>query len=122
MFEEMADNDKARFQREKAEYNMNPNGRFKHSRFDTFELNTGQISLTHLTRSKRDPNAPKRPLCGFMYFSAEERGKVRPIRDVFPYVENLIWCLFRCGRRTRTLQWARLARSWGDGGQKPTLR
>ena len=34
MFEEMADNDKARFQREKAEYNMNPNGRFKHSRFD----------------------------------------------------------------------------------------
>ena len=36
MFEEMADNDKARFQREKAEYNMNPNGRFKHSRFDTF--------------------------------------------------------------------------------------
>ena len=27
-------------------------------------------------RSKRDPNAPKRPLCGFMYFSAEERGKV----------------------------------------------
>jgi len=59
MFEEMADNDKARFQREKAEYNMNPNGRFKHS------------------RSKRDPNAPKRPLCGFMYFSAEERGKVR---------------------------------------------
>ena len=34
MFEEMADNDKARFQREKAEYNMNPNGRFKHSRFE----------------------------------------------------------------------------------------
>ena len=34
MFEEMADNDKARFQREKAEYNMNPNGRFKHARLD----------------------------------------------------------------------------------------
>ena len=40
MFEEMADNDKARFQREKAEYNMNPNGRFKHSRFETFALYT----------------------------------------------------------------------------------
>jgi hypothetical protein len=59
MFEEMATNDKQRFQREKAEYNMNPKGGYKQ------------------TRAKRDPNAPKRPLCGFMYFSAEERGKVR---------------------------------------------
>ena len=32
-------------------------------------------------RSKRDPNAPKRPLCGFMYFSAEERGKVRVYKE-----------------------------------------
>ena len=95
MFEEMADNDKARFQREKAEYNMNPNGRFKHSRFD-LALSTGLISLTPLRRSKRDPNAPKRPLCGFMYFSAEERGKVSHFRDVFPYVENLIGRCLRC--------------------------
>ena len=59
MFEEMANSDKARFQREKAEYNNTPNRGYKQS------------------RSKRDPNAPKRPLCGFMYFSAEERANVR---------------------------------------------
>jgi len=59
MFEEMADNDKARFQREKAEYNNNPNKGYKRA------------------GSRRDPNAPKRPLCGFMYFSGEERAKVR---------------------------------------------
>ena len=55
MFEQMADNDKQRFRQEKAEYNMSPKGGYKQ------------------TRAKKDPNAPKRPLCGFMTFSNEER-------------------------------------------------
>ena len=59
MFEEMSNNDKARFQREKAEYHMSPKGGYKQ------------------TRAKKDPSAPKRPLCGFMCFSQEERAKVR---------------------------------------------
>jgi len=29
------------------------------------------------TRAKKDPNAPKRPLCGFMCFSNDERANVR---------------------------------------------
>ena len=61
MFEQMADNDKQRFRQEKAEYNMSPKGGYKQ------------------TRAKKDPNAPKRPLCGFMMFSNEERVKVREI-------------------------------------------
>ena len=55
MFEQMADNDKQRFRQEKAEYSMSPKGGYKQ------------------TRAKKDPNAPKRPLCGFMTFSNEER-------------------------------------------------
>merc|ERR1719264_1966162 len=61
MFEQMADNDKQRFRQEKAEYNMSPKGGYKQ------------------TRAKKDPNAPKRPLCGFMMFSNEERVKVREL-------------------------------------------
>ena len=61
MFEQMAENDKERFQREKAEYNMSPKGGYKQ------------------TRAKKDPNAPKRPLCGFMCFSNDERVKVREV-------------------------------------------
>lgn len=59
MFEQMADNDKDRFQKEKAEYQMSPKGGYKQ------------------TRAKKDPNAPKRPLCGFMCFSNVERANVR---------------------------------------------
>jgi len=59
MFEQMADEDKQRFRNEKAEYNMSPKGGYKQ------------------TRAKKDPAAPKRPLCGFMYFSSEERANVR---------------------------------------------
>ena len=55
VFEQMADNDKQRFRQEKAEYSMSPKGGYKQ------------------TRAKKDPNAPKRPLCGFMTFSNEER-------------------------------------------------
>jgi len=61
MFEQMAENDKARFREEKAAYNMTPRGGYKQ------------------TRAKKDPNAPKRPLCGFMMFSSEERAKVRQL-------------------------------------------
>jgi len=61
MFEQMAENDKERFQREKSEYMMHPKGGYKQ------------------TRAKKDPNAPKRPLCGFMMFSNDERIKVRAV-------------------------------------------
>ena len=59
MFEEMADNDKARFQREKAEYNMNPNGRYKHSRFDIFYSCTNKKFLSKGQNGTRTlQNAP----------------------------------------------------------------
>ena len=59
MFEEMADNDKARFQREKAEYNMNPNGRYKHSRFDIFYSCTNEKFLSKGQNGTRTlQNAP----------------------------------------------------------------
>ena len=57
MFEEMASNDKERFQREKQEYRNSPMGAFKQ------------------TRARRDPNAPKRPLCAFMLYSNDHRNK-----------------------------------------------
>jgi len=59
MFEEMATNDKQRFQREKAEYQQQPN--------------SGQYQQR---RTQRDPNAPKRPLCAFMCFSNDMRSQV----------------------------------------------
>ena len=115
MFEEMADNDKARFQREKAEYNMNPNGRFKHARLDNLGSVLNDMSFI---RSKRDPNAPKRPLCGFMYFSAEERGKVRIYKEKpKTYVLHK-----RCAKRTQTSRSVRSVRSSEDDGLRPIPR
>jgi len=80
MFEQMADSDKDRFRQEKAEYQMSPKGGYKQ------------------TRAKKDPNAPKRPLCGFMYFSNEERPKVR--------LENPGWGVGEMGKE--------LGRRWAE--------
>ena len=67
MFEEMADNDKARFQREKAEYNMNPNGRFKHARLDILGSTDRAFQMTNLLSGQSGiptlPNAHFVGLC-----------------------------------------------------------
>ena len=61
-YNEMAAQDKSRFAREKQEYVMQPHtGRWRGA------------------RAKKDPNAPKRNVPGFMWFSNEERGKVRAL-------------------------------------------
>ena len=115
MFEEMADNDKARFQREKAEYNMHPNGRFKHARLDILGSTDGAL-LNDISsiRSKRDPNAPKRPLCGFMYFSAEERGKVLIYKEE-KHKKTYVFHK-RCAKKTQTSRLVRSVRSSEDDG------
>ena len=56
MFKQMVDNNRQRFCQEMAKYNMSPKGSYKQ------------------TRAKEDPNAPKRPLCGFIISLNKEHG------------------------------------------------
>lgn len=64
-FQELSEKDKERYDNEMLEYVPPPGGDMKQSR--------GKKG----TKQKKDPNAPKRALCGFMFFCNEQRPIVK---------------------------------------------
>jgi len=64
-FQELSEKDKERYESEMLEYVPPPGGEIKQQRGGKGK------------KQKKDPNAPKRALCGFMFFCNEERPKVK---------------------------------------------